>query len=233
MIVILLLNTVKNYKSSAHIDTTMSNGERKRSFNDKLPLLIFRSGHLEKYGQALAHTQEASLAAVTASVNSNPDPVKPMPTSDHSADPPTEIALLIADLYEVVGRLRRSGDVIARELGQSHARWQTLSVVSEGDWTVPHIASRLGVARQSVQRVADELVADRLAVLERNPRHRRSSILRLTPRGVGVLRALTDAARGPSARLVEHVSAIYLATTRATMKNLRDVLRWSEVSDED
>jgi DNA-binding MarR family transcriptional regulator len=102
-----------------------------------------------------------------------------------------ELPLLIADVFECAGALRRSGDAIAARAGQTQARWQVLSVVSEGDWTASDAARRLGVSRQNVQRIADALVADGLIAPEANPRHRRAPLLRLTPDGADVLAAIT------------------------------------------
>jgi DNA-binding MarR family transcriptional regulator len=61
--------------------------------------------------------------------------------------------------------------------------------------TVPDIARRLGLQRQSVQRVADELVADGLARYEDNPRHRRSRLLVTTAAGKSALAAIQSAHR--------------------------------------
>jgi len=70
--------------------------------------------------------------------------------------------LLMADVYELAGLSRRTSEAIARELGQTVARWHVLSVLSAGPCTVPATARRLGLTRQGVQRVADDLLAARL-----------------------------------------------------------------------
>ena len=46
-------------------------------------------------------------------------------------------ALLVADVYDAAGVLRRLGEQTAATEGQTQARWQVLSVISDGDWTVP------------------------------------------------------------------------------------------------
>jgi DNA-binding MarR family transcriptional regulator len=92
-------------------------------------------------------------------------------------------ARLVADIFHAAGELRRTGEAIAGQAGQTQARWQLLSVLSEGDWTVPNVARRLGTTRQGVQRVADDVVDAGLAVYEDNPHHRRSPFLRLTAEG--------------------------------------------------
>ena len=58
--------------------------------------------------------------------------------------------------------LRRYGDAFTRRPGQTEARWAVLSILSGGARTVPQVARRLGVARQSVQRVANLLTAEGL-----------------------------------------------------------------------
>jgi hypothetical protein len=60
------------------------------------------------------------------------------------------------------------------------ARWHVLSVVSGDACTVPFMARRLGLARQSVQRVVDALADDHLVALQVNPDHARSPLYALT-----------------------------------------------------
>lgn len=104
------------------------------------------------------------------------------------------LPLVIADIYEASGALRQRGEFIAAAAQQTQARWQVLSVISEGDWTVPKVARRLGVTRQAVQRTADRLRADGMIEFESNPNHVRSPLTRLTPAGRAALAAITAAA---------------------------------------
>jgi DNA-binding MarR family transcriptional regulator len=129
---------------------------------------------------------------------------------------------LIADVYELAGALRRAGDQVAGELGQSQARWQLLSVVSEGTWTVPEAARRLGVSRQAVQRVADLLATDGLVRYEDNPAHRRSPHVRVTPEGLETLRAITARSDEQNEALVAHLHPSEIAEARRV---LREVLQ--------
>ena len=79
------------------------------------------------------------------------------------------IALLVADVYEAAGALRRFGETTAAGEGQTQARSQLLSVVSERPLTVPQAARRLGISRQAVQRVADDVVEEGLVSFQPNP----------------------------------------------------------------
>jgi DNA-binding MarR family transcriptional regulator len=133
-----------------------------------------------------------------------------------------EIPLLIADLFEAAGAMRRHGDRIAAEAGQTQARWQLLSVVSEGDWTVPRIAHRLGISRQAVQRVADELRDDGLVTAETNPYHQRSPLIRLTPTGRDALAAISAHARRWHRGLGKTLDSADVATARRVMRALLD-----------
>jgi DNA-binding MarR family transcriptional regulator len=69
-----------------------------------------------------------------------------------------------------------------------------LSVLSGGGRTVPQVARRLGVTRQSVQRVANLLAAEGLIESAPNPDNARSPLFRLSERGEDVLAGITRAA---------------------------------------
>lgn len=104
------------------------------------------------------------------------------------------MALLVADLYQAAGRSRRLGEQIAKAEGQSQARWQVLSVLSDGPRTVAQAARRLGTARQAVQRITRELVQDELLSARDNPDHRTSPLFELTPQGRRSLERMNAAA---------------------------------------
>ncbi len=52
-----------------------------------------------------------------------------------------------------------------------------------GPLTVPQIAQMRPTSRQRMQRLADELAAEGLVKFIDNPKHRRSKLVRLTPKG--------------------------------------------------
>jgi DNA-binding MarR family transcriptional regulator len=140
---------------------------------------------------------------------------------------PEEVAALVATVFEVAGELRRVGETEAATAGQTQARWQVLSVVSDGEWTVPRAARRLGIKRQSVQRTVDLLVDDGLVTLHENPHHARSPLVRLTPAGRRVLDRINRVAdewhRDVARRLDRHA----LETTQTTLGQLLAAARAS------
>jgi DNA-binding MarR family transcriptional regulator len=102
---------------------------------------------------------------------------------------------LVVRLFRLNGILAAEGDALARPTGQSSARWQVLAMVDGGPMTVAQIARTLGLARQSVQRVADALESAGLLRYEDNPRHRRARLAMLTPDGRTVLKRIQAAQR--------------------------------------
>jgi DNA-binding MarR family transcriptional regulator len=138
---------------------------------------------------------------------------------------PGELALLVADVFEAAGVLRRYGERTAATAGQTQARWQVLSAVSEGDWTVPAVADRLGISRQAVQRIANELAGDGLAAFEDNPRHRRSPFVRLSADGRRALAAISGQARLESQAIISGLDGLDLALARAGLRQLTSAFR--------
>ena len=90
---------------------------------------------------------------------------------------------IILEVFRLNGRLLDAGDRIAAPVGQTSARWQVLGVVAGGPASVAQVARTMGLARQSVQRTADLLVADGLVRYTDNPHHRRAKLMTMTPEG--------------------------------------------------
>ncbi|HEY7131017.1 MAG TPA: MarR family winged helix-turn-helix transcriptional regulator [Candidatus Limnocylindrales bacterium] len=104
-------------------------------------------------------------------------------------------SLLVVRILRLNGLLAAAGDALARPAGQTTARWQVLAMLEEGSHTVSETARTLGLARQSVQRVADLLESEGLVAYEENPRHRRARLLRLTMLGRSTLGEIQAAQR--------------------------------------
>jgi DNA-binding MarR family transcriptional regulator len=81
------------------------------------------------------------------------------------------------------GLLAAAGDSLASVSGHSAARWRVLAALEEKPKTVAAIAADLGQARQSVQRVANDLIADGAIHGKDNPDDKRADLLELTARG--------------------------------------------------
>ncbi|WP_410672223.1 MarR family winged helix-turn-helix transcriptional regulator [Amycolatopsis sp. cmx-4-68] len=139
---------------------------------------------------------------------------------------PDDYRLLIADVYELAGLSRRISERDAAEQHTTVARWHVLSAVSEEPLTVPAIGRRLGLVRQAVQRVVDDLVEAGRLRAEPNPAHRRSPLFACTPEGARVLDRLWAASepRRRATLAAAGVTAAELAQARAVLRRVIDAL---------
>ncbi|GJE03426.1 MarR family winged helix-turn-helix transcriptional regulator [Methylobacterium isbiliense] len=97
---------------------------------------------------------------------------------------------LVIEVFRLNGDLIEAGDALVRDLGLTSARWQVLGAIALAPAPLPvaHIARNMGLARQSVQRVVDDMRSDGLVRLEPNPHHRRAPLVAMTPRGEAAYR---------------------------------------------
>jgi DNA-binding MarR family transcriptional regulator len=99
-----------------------------------------------------------------------------------AADALTE---LILETFRLNGRLLTAGDQLVTELGLTSARWQVLGAMAASPAPMPiaHIARNMGLARQSVRRLVDEMARDGLVRLAPNPHHARAKLVLPTEAG--------------------------------------------------
>lgn len=92
---------------------------------------------------------------------------------------------LVLETFRLNGRLLASGDRLVEPLGLSSARWQVLGAIhfAETPQPVAWLARSMGLSRQGVQRIANELEKDGLIAFQPNPHHRRASLVVLTDTG--------------------------------------------------
>jgi DNA-binding MarR family transcriptional regulator len=90
---------------------------------------------------------------------------------------------LVLRVFRLNGRLLDAADRLTEGSGLTAARWQVLGAVLHQPLTVAAAARSMGLARQSVQRVADVLVEQGLCEYLSNPAHQRAKLLAPTDRG--------------------------------------------------
>src|SRR5262245_6851889 len=71
-------------------------------------------------------------------------------------------SVVVVQVLRLGGLLTAASDALAEPAGQTSARWQVLAGAEHAPMTVTQIARRLGLARQSVQRVTDLLEREKL-----------------------------------------------------------------------
>lgn len=95
------------------------------------------------------------------------------------------VTALVLDVFQLNGRLQLAGDRLVSELGLTSARWQILGAIAyaEAPETVAWHARALGVHRQGVQRIVNELRNEGIVELLPNPHHKRAHLVRLSLKG--------------------------------------------------
>jgi DNA-binding MarR family transcriptional regulator len=134
------------------------------------------------------------------------------------------VSELVVHVLRLNGLLTAAGDQMAQPAGQTSARWRVLAAIEDAPLTVPQIAHAWWLSRQSVQRIADLLVNDGLAVYQDNPGHRRSKLLRITPPGRSALRTIRRAQQAWADQLGAEIGEADLHTANATLAHLVDVM---------
>jgi DNA-binding MarR family transcriptional regulator len=153
----------------------------------------------------------------------NEEPAARTPAGDALTDLVMQVVRLIRDFTA-------AGEALAKPAGQTLARWLVLEAVQDGPATVAQIARQMHLARQGVQRLADVLVRDGLAVYEPNPAHRRAKLLRLTPQGRSALRTVQAAQQSWADALGAELGEADLRQASAVLDRVLDAIRKPELS---
>lgn len=133
---------------------------------------------------------------------------------------------VIFEILRLGSRLHMAGDVLVSDLGLTSARWQVLATAAFGQEprTVSAIARSLGLARQSVQRVVNELEAAGFIRLTANPAHKRARLVIVTKEGRSAL-ARAEERRIPwTESLAAALAGADLAAAEEALAGLREAL---------
>lgn len=139
---------------------------------------------------------------------------------------------LLLEVFRLNGRLLAEGDRLTAPLGVSSARWQVLGAIEAAPLPVAQIARNMGLARQSVQRIADILATDGLVCFAENPNHRRARLVRLTTRGEALLRRIVPLQAAWANRTSAGLSATEIRAALRVLGALRQRLEGAVVAPE-
>lgn len=130
---------------------------------------------------------------------------------------------LMLDLFRLSSLLLTAGDRLVARLGLTSARWQILGaiVAAERSQPVAWLARNLGVNRQNVQRIINDLHKEGLVAFGTNPHHRRAQLVVLTDKG----RRAFEAAMGLQAPWINSLSAGLSVKDIETVHRVTTVLR--------
>ncbi|NKE59027.1 MarR family transcriptional regulator [Lentzea sp. PSKA42] len=122
--------------------------------------------------------------------------------------------------FRLYGAFLEASEVMTKPVGLTAAWWQVLGAVLREPLSVSGIAREMGLARQSVQRIADLLVDKGLAEYLPNPAHQRAKLVRPTDEGYAAIARLREAQHEWANRVSAQVSLEDLRTTLDTMTKL-------------
>ncbi|HEV7372363.1 MarR family winged helix-turn-helix transcriptional regulator [Arenibaculum sp.] len=133
---------------------------------------------------------------------------------------------LILETFRLNGRLLAAGDALVGDLGLTSARWQVLGavVLSPVPLPVAHVARNMGLSRQNVQRIANELEAQGIVRFAPNPHHQRAKLVLPTARGQAVYEAASARQEPWAAALADGVPAHAVAAAVQVLRTLRERL---------
>ena len=130
---------------------------------------------------------------------------------------------LILEVFRLNGRLLMSGDRLVALLGLTSARWQVLGAIAlaEQPQPVAWLARSMGLNRQGVQRLVNEMIEDGLVETRPNPHHRRAHHVVLTKRGRDAYEAAARLQAPWVTDLVKGLSRDEIATALRVAATLR------------
>ena len=135
---------------------------------------------------------------------------------------------LILETFRVNGELLSAGDKLVADLWLTSARWQVLGAMGMSSTALPvaHIARNMGLSRQAVQRLVNELAAQDLVLFTPNPHHQRAKLVVMTTKGKAVFDAAM-ARQGPWAdSLANGISAADIDTALRVLRTIRERLQF-------
>src|SRR5215475_13889698 len=143
------------------------------------------------------------------------------PIVDSKAEAITELMLEVAQCFFKIRALGQKAGFITSWGGGAFGFMRSLALL--GPLTVPQIAQMRPTSRQRMQRLANELAAEGLVEFIDNPKHRRSKLVQLTPKGDARYRALT-------AGLLTIASTMGVAFSEPDIRRTTEIVR--QLSDD-
>ena len=143
------------------------------------------------------------------------------------------LTALILEVFRLNGRLISTGDRLISDLKLTSARWQVLgaAALAPSPQPVAWLARSMGLHRQGVQRIVNELVAEGVVVLEQNPHHRRAKLVRLTGKGEQLFEAASRRQKPWAKRLAKGLPPKTIVAAHDVLRTLRERLELAESAE--
>ena len=133
---------------------------------------------------------------------------------------------LVISIFALNGRLVDTGNHLVRDIGLTAAWWQVLGALgySGGPLPVATIARKMGLSRQSVQRVVDLLGQRDLVRFEVNPHHQRAKLVVLTTEGRSALVAAEAAEMPLNQEILGQIGGARIAIAISVLTEVNELL---------
>jgi DNA-binding MarR family transcriptional regulator len=143
---------------------------------------------------------------------------------------PDVVSDLIIEVFRLNGRLLSAGDRLVGDLGLTSARWQVLGAVALAAQaeTVAGIARSMGLTRQAVQRIVNDLLADGLLAGADNPSHRTARLVSMTEAGAAAFAEASQRQRSWAERIAAGQAAPAIVEAAGLLRALRQNLEEDE-----
>lgn len=137
--------------------------------------------------------------------------------------PADAVTALILQIFRLNGGLLAAGEIMVADLGLTSARWQVLGAMAMSPVPLPvaHIARNMGLTRQAVQRLANEMERDGFVAFAANPHHQRAKLVLLTPRGKAAYASAMKRQRPWVEGLAKSLNRSDIESAAATLEALR------------
>jgi DNA-binding MarR family transcriptional regulator len=134
---------------------------------------------------------------------------------------------LVIEVFRLNGDLLATGDALVGDLGLTSARWQVMGAIALSPVPLPvaHLARNMGLTRQAVQRLVDEMRGDGLVSLIANPHHRRAMLVVMTDGGEAAYQAASARQEGWADALAVSLSPERIEAAGDLLRELQRRLR--------
>ena len=129
---------------------------------------------------------------------------------------------IILETFRLNGALLEAGNQLTKPFELTSARWQVMGPVSEQPLTVAQVARRMGLARQGVQRIVNDLERLGMVTFEPNPDHKRAPLIAVSDKGQAAMEKINAAQSAWVNELSNGMSESQLKQTLKVLQSIRE-----------
>lgn len=134
---------------------------------------------------------------------------------------------LILETFRLNGELLDAGNQLTKPLGLTSARWQVMGAIDIAGQpiTVPQIARRMGLTRQGVQRIVNDLKNIDMITLGPNIDHKRAPLVSLSPKGIKAMTSVNKSQAKWANKVSQGISERKLTQALKVLNEIREALK--------